>query len=60
MVTLDLPDSLSQRVTNALRADPRTVELRALAPHFFSLGTRMLDLFEEDELSDLLTEVSVP
>ncbi|KAF1814028.1 DNA replication complex GINS protein-like protein psf3 [Eremomyces bilateralis CBS 781.70] len=56
MITLDLPDSLSQKVTNALRADPRTVELRSLAPHFFNLGTRMLDLFEEEELSDLLTE----
>lgn len=43
---------------NALKADARTVDLRALAPHFYSLGTRMLDLFEEEEWGDVLSEVS--
>ena len=43
---------------NALKADPKTVELRALAPHFYALGARILDLFEDDELADVLTEVS--
>lgn len=43
-------------MTNALKADPRTVELRSLAPHFYALGARLLDLFEDDELADVLTE----
>jgi len=56
-VTLDLPSSLSPRVLNALKADPRTVELRQLAPHFYALGSRILELFEEDELVDVLSDV---
>jgi GINS complex subunit 3 len=54
-LTLDLPSSLSNKVTNALKADARTVELRSLAPHFYALGARLLDLFEDDELADTLT-----
>ncbi|KAJ9635149.1 DNA replication protein [Coniosporium tulheliwenetii] len=44
------------RVLNALKADPRTVDLRALAPHFYALGARMLELFEEEEVGDVLSE----
>lgn len=43
---------------NALKADPRTVDLRSLAPHFYSLGVRILELFEEEEMVDILTDVS--
>ena len=57
LVTLDIPSALSIRVMNALKADPRTVDLRALAPHFYSLGSRTLELFEEEEMSDVLVDV---
>ena len=57
LVTLDLPAALSQRVMNALKADPRTVDLRAQAPNFYALAARMLELFEEEEMVDILTEV---
>ena len=57
LVTLDLPNALSQRVLNALKADPKTVDLRALAPHFYGLGARILELFEEEEMVDILTDV---
>ena len=50
LVTLDMPDALSERVMNALKADPRTVDLRALAPHFYHLSERILELFEEEEM----------
>ena len=56
LVTADLPQCLSTRVVNALKADPRTVDIRALATHFYALGARMLDLFEEDELADVLSD----
>jgi len=56
LTTLDLPSSLSQRVMNALKADPKTVDLRAQAQHFYGIGARMLELFEEEELLDILTE----
>lgn len=56
-MTLDLPDALSERVMNALKADPRTIELRSLAPHFYSLSQRTLELFDEDEMVDILINV---
>lgn len=52
-----MPPALSERVMNALKADPRTVDLRSLAPHFYSLSERLLELFEEEEMVDVLTEV---
>ncbi|MBE7180013.1 MAG: DNA replication complex GINS protein PSF3 [Terriglobus roseus] len=56
LVTLDMPAALSTRVINALKADPRTIDVRALAPHFYSLAAMMLELFEEDELADVTTD----
>lgn len=56
-VTLDLPASLAPRVLNALKADPKTVDLRALAPHFYELAARTLDFFEDDEIVNVLSEV---
>lgn len=57
LVSLDLPPALSERVMNALKADPRTVDLRALAPHFYNLSERILELFEEEEMVDVLSNV---
>ncbi|KAF8475849.1 hypothetical protein BDZ91DRAFT_195997 [Kalaharituber pfeilii] len=56
LITLDLPPALSPRVQNALKADPRSVDLRSLATHFYALGCRVLQLFEEEELGDILAE----
>lgn len=50
-----MPAALSQRVVNALKADPKTVDLRAQAQHFYSLGARIMELFEEEEMVDVLT-----
>lgn len=57
LVTLDPPSALSSRVLNALKADPRTVDLRALAPYFYNLGARILDLFDEEEMIEVLSDV---
>ncbi|KAL1297295.1 hypothetical protein AAFC00_004850 [Neodothiora populina] len=56
LATLDLPAALSHRVMNALKADPKTVDLRAQAPHFYNVGARMLELFEEEDMVDILTD----
>lgn len=56
LVSLHLPSSLSPRVVNALKADPKSVDLRALAQHFYGLGVRLLELLEEEELCDVLME----
>jgi GINS complex subunit 3 len=57
LVTIDTPSALSPRVLNALKADPRTVDLRALAPHFYNLGARISELFEEEEQEEAMIEV---
>ncbi|KAF7503978.1 DNA replication protein [Endocarpon pusillum] len=55
LATLDVPAALSQRVVNALKADPKTVELRSQAQHFYNLGARIMELFEGEEMIDVLT-----
>lgn len=55
-----MPFALSERVMNALKADPRTIDLRALAPHFYNLSQRILELFEEEEMVDVLSTVYPP
>ena len=57
LVTLDFPAPLQQRVVNALKADAKTVDLRAQAAQFYSLGVKVLDLFEDEDLADVLIEV---
>ena len=57
LCALDLPPAISPRVLNALKADAKTVDLRGLAAHFYELATRVLELFEEEEIVDVLTEV---
>ncbi|RMZ87233.1 hypothetical protein DV736_g5536, partial [Chaetothyriales sp. CBS 134916] len=55
-VTLDFPPALSTPVLNALKADPVSVDVRAQSPHFYDLGTKLLELFEEEELVDILSD----
>ena len=57
LATLDMPVALGPRVMNALRADPNSVDVRAQAQFFYGLGERMLDLFEDEEVVEVLTEV---
>ena len=57
LASLDLPPALGQRVLNALRADPKSVDLRAQAQSFYGLGERMLELFEEEETVEVLNDV---
>ena len=58
-VTMSPPASLSQEVVQALKADPRAVPLRDQSAHFYSLGTRILDLFEDGELAGVLRKTFV-
>ena len=58
LASLDMPPALGQRVMNALRADPNSVDLRAQAQWFYGLGERMLELFEEEETVEVLVDVT--
>ena len=58
LVTLDFPQPLQQRVINALKADPKTVDVRAQAPHFYALGSKILELFEDEDVVDVLLDAS--
>jgi GINS complex subunit 3 len=58
LASLDMPAALGTRVLNALRAEPRSVDIRAQAGWFYGLGERMLELFEEEELIEVLEDVS--
>lgn len=58
-LTLNLPLALRHDVIQALKADPRAVPLRDQSAHFYSLATRMLDLFEDAELAGVLRDAFV-
>ncbi|CAK7211461.1 DNA replication protein [Sporothrix curviconia] len=58
-LTLNLPPALRHDVVQALKADPRAVPLRDQSAHFYSLATRMLDLFEDADLAAVLRDAFV-
>lgn len=58
-VNLSLPDALSNECTQALKADPRAVQLRQRSMNFYSLATRLMDLFEDRELDAVLRKTFV-
>lgn len=58
-LTLNLPHCLSETVLAALRADPRAVALRDQSVHLYGVGVRMLDLFDERELANVLRRTFV-
>ena len=59
MLTLDLPAALAPRVLNALKADATSVDLKLLASGgFYGLVARVLELFEEEGLGDVVVEVN--
>lgn len=41
----------------ALKAGPKTVDLRQLASHYYEFAARVMELFEEEEIVDVLSEV---
>ncbi|MCJ1312177.1 DNA replication protein [Agyrium rufum] len=55
-VLIDLPDSLSSRVLNALKADPKTVDLRAQEVYFYEGAAGVLELMEGDEEAETLED----
>lgn len=58
-VTMSPPAALSTEVVQALKADPRAVPLRDQSAHFYALGARILDLFEDKELAGVLRRTFV-
>jgi hypothetical protein len=57
LLTLSFPPALSPQVINALVASPLAVDLRALSPHYYALAARLFELFEEEEMVDVLIQV---
>ena len=57
LLSMDLPASISDRVLNALKASPQNVDLSTQAPYFYKLAALALELFEEDEIVEVLIEV---
>jgi GINS complex subunit 3 len=54
-----MPQTLSDEVIFALKADPRAVPLRDQSHNFYALATRMLDLFEEPDMCAVLRKTYV-
>lgn len=58
-VNLSIPDALSNECIQALKADPRAVQLRQRSMNFYNLATRVMELFEERELDAVMRKTFV-
>jgi GINS complex subunit 3 len=56
LVTLEIPAVLGKNVRKAIRADPRTINLRALAPYYYAYGTLILDYFNRPQITRAMQE----
>jgi GINS complex subunit 3 len=55
-IALDLPDVFSAKIIHALSADARVVDLRALIPYFYAFGARCLELMDEENMAEILSD----
>lgn len=53
-VEMNMPPAFSTRVKNALKADAKSVNVRALNTSFYRFAARVTELFGDEELSALL------
>jgi len=56
LAALEMPEALGLKVMNALRADPKSVALKQQSMYFYGVGERMLQLFDDDEVAEVLTD----
>lgn len=54
ILSVSTPSALSPRVLNALKADPRHVELRQFATNFYGIGEKFLELFDDESIREVL------
>jgi GINS complex subunit 3 len=59
LVSLEIPEAVGDRVMNALNADPKSVNVRHQARYFYNLGERILELFDDEQMIEVLTDVRV-
>ncbi len=57
--TMDTPTALGPRVLNALKADPKSVDLRAQAQWYYGVSQRILDLFGDEDMVEVMTDASI-
>ena len=53
---IDQPKMFSTRVCNALKADPRSVDLRAQSAYFYAFAIKFLDWTERDDLLQIIVD----
>ncbi|KAK4623694.1 DNA replication complex GINS protein PSF3 [Fulvia fulva] len=56
LASMDVPSALGPKVMAALAAGPKSVDIRAQAQWFYGMGERILNLFDDEELADVLSK----
>lgn len=56
---IELPASMGKKVINALRADPKSVELRQQAAFWFGMSEHMMILLEDEAVQEVIIDVSI-
>ncbi|KAI5361889.1 putative GINS complex, subunit Psf3, GINS subunit, domain A, GINS complex, subunit Psf3 superfamily [Septoria linicola] len=53
---IELPASMGKKVVNALRADPKSVELRQQAAFWFGMSEHMMILLEDEAVQEVIID----
>lgn len=55
-VDIEQPRIFANRVCNALKADPRSVDLRAQSTHFYAFAIKFLEWTEREDLLEIIID----
>lgn len=56
-VEMSTPETFSLKVINAIKTDPKALDLHSINPHFFQLAIKWCALYTEKELAQVVTDL---
>lgn len=57
LVSLDVPESLSNTVKSAIKSDSVFIDLHSILPNYYNFATRWCEMFNDAELSEILKKL---
>lgn len=56
---MSTPESFSQKVTNAIKTDPVSLDLHSINPHFYELALKWCALYSEKDLAEIVSNLLI-
>lgn len=58
-IEMSTPESFSQKVTNAIKTDPVSLDLHSINPHFYELALKWCGLYSDKNLSEIVSHLLI-